>query len=868
MQQKIMDKYELLEGRELSELNSKGYYFKHKKSGARVVALSNDDNNKVFSIGFRTPISDSTGVPHILEHSVLCGSERFPGKDPFVELVKGSLNTFLNAMTYPDKTVYPVASCNDTDFQNLMHVYLDAVFVPNIYKKEEIFRQEGWHYEMEEAEGELTYNGVVYNEMKGAFSSAEGVLDRVILNSLFPDTNYAFESGGDPEAIPDLTYSQFLEFHRRYYQPSNSYIYLYGDMDVEEKLLWMDKEYLSKYDILPVDSRIRFQEPFEKTVEVEHTYSISQGEEEQDNTFLSYNKVIATSLDKQLYLAFEILEYALLGASGAPLKQALLDAGVGKDIDSSYDNGIYQPIFSVIAKKANPEDKERFLQIIHEELTRIAEEGVDEKALRAGINYYEFRHREADFGSYPKGLIYGLQMFDSWLYDDAVPFLHVEALDTFAFLKEQIGTGYYEKLIRDYLLDNPHASVVMIRPEKGLTAKMDARVKEQLQEYKASLSPEEIEELVRQTKALKAYQDEPSTKEELEAIPVLQISDIRKEAEEIPLTECEIAGVKVLHTPVHTGGIGYLEMDFDTKFVPEELVPYIGLLPVVLGYVDTENYSYQNLFNEIHMQTGGVSVSLSGYGNSKDNKSYEAAVTVRAKMLYEQIPTAFSLIREIVFTSDLRNEKRLKELLAKTKARLQSVMVSSGHSTAYMRAMSYVSPLAQYTDMTSGVGFYEEIEALETQFEDRKDELFEKLEELMRVVFCKENLLVHYTADGDGFDRLEKELAAFAGLLPESADAKERPLPELKIRNEGFRTASKVQYVAEAGNFIDAGFTYTGVLKILKVMLGYDYLWNNIRVKGGAYGCMSGFNRIGDAYFVTYRDPNLGRSKEVFEGTP
>ena len=466
MSVKDLTTYEVLKDEDLKGIKAKGKLLKHKKSGARVLLVENDDNNKVFSIAFRTPPSDSTGVPHIMEHSVLCGSKNFPAKDPFVELVKGSLNTFLNAMTYPDKTVYPVASCNDKDFQNLMHVYMDAVLYPNIYNHDKTFRQEGWSYKLDEKDGELSYNGVVYNEMKGAFSSPEGVLDRVVLNTLFPDNCYANESGGDPEVIPQLTYEQFLDFHRTYYHPSNSYIYLYGDMDAEEKLNWLDQEYLGKYDREPVDSTIRFQEPFAEIQEKVIPYSIASEESEEDNTYLSYNKVVGTSLDKELYLAFQILDYALLSAPGAPLKKALTDAGIGKDIMGSYDNGIYQPIFSVIAKNANAEQKEEFIKVIEDVLKASVKNGIDTKAIEAGINYHEFRYREADFGNYPKGLMYGLQMMDSWLYDDEKPFIHIEALDTFEFLKKQIGTGYYEALIQNYLLDNPHGAIVIVTPEK------------------------------------------------------------------------------------------------------------------------------------------------------------------------------------------------------------------------------------------------------------------------------------------------------------------------------------------------------------------------------------------------------------------
>ena len=404
--------YRVLTRRTVSELNSEGYVLEHKKSGARLFLLSNEDDNKVFSIGFRTPPYDSTGVPHILEHSVLCGSEKFPVKDPFVELVKGSLNTFLNAMTYPDKTVYPIASTNEKDFHNLMDVYMDAVLHPNIYKEEKIFRQEGWHYELESEDGPLTYNGVVYNEMKGAFSSPESVLDRLIQQTLFPDTCYGVESGGDPKNIPDLTYEQFLNFHRTYYHPSNSFIYLYGDMDMAEKLEWLDQEYLSHYDRndreARIDSHIPMQKGFDAPKEVEAAYSITEEEDEENGCYLSISDVVGTDLDPKLYVAFQILEYALIDAPGAPLKQALLDAKIGGDIMGGYDSGILQPYFSVIAKDARADQKGEFLAVVKGTLRKLANEGLNRKSLLAAMNYYEFKYREADYGNYPKGLMYGL----------------------------------------------------------------------------------------------------------------------------------------------------------------------------------------------------------------------------------------------------------------------------------------------------------------------------------------------------------------------------------------------------------------------------------------------------------------------------
>lgn len=865
--------YEIVQSRDLSDLSSKGTLLRHKKSGARVLLMENDDENKVFAIGFRTPPSDSTGVPHIMEHSVLCGSREFPVKDPFVELVKGSLNTFLNAMTYPDKTVYPVASCNDKDFQNLMHVYMDAVFYPNIYEQDKTFRQEGWSYKLDAPDEELKLSGVVYNEMKGAFSSPEGVLDRVILNSLFPDTSYANESGGDPEVIPDLTYEQFLDFHRKYYHPSNSYIYLYGDMDMEEKLNWLDEKYLSDFDEIEVDSEIKYQKPFSQMQEIVQEYSIASDESEADNTYLSYNKVIGTSLDEKLYLAFQILDYALLSAPGAPLKKALLDAGIGKDIMGSYDNGVYQPIFSVISKNANMEQKEAFVEVIENTLRNIAEGGIDKKALQAGLNYYEFRFREADFGSYPRGLMYGLQLFDSWLYDEEKPFIHMEAIPTFEFLKSQIETGYFEQLIRDYLLENPHGAIVIIRPEKGRTARMDRELAEKLQAYKESLSEEEIEKLVQDTKDLEAYQEEESAPEDLAKIPVLRREDISPEIAPVYNTEMEIDSVKTIYHNVETNGIGYVTLLFDLSAVKEEDLPYVGILQSVLGIIDTENYEYGELFNEINIHTGGIGTSLELYADAQKvkEKEFKATFEMKGKSLYPKMDVLFSMMREILTCSKLDDEKRLKEILAMLKSRLSMSFLSSGHTTAALRALSYTSPLAKFKDDTDGIEFYEVVKEIEENFDDHKEELICRLKAISKQIFCADNMMVSYTSAKEGLAYMENAFAAVSKQLNDAdvvqTEAKEnRCIIHCKKRNEGFKTSSKVQYVARVGNFIDGGEEYTGALQILKVILSYDYLWQNVRVKGGAYGCMSNFNRIGEGYLISYRDPNLEKTMGIYEG--
>lgn len=866
-----LQSYEVIEKKKLEDLKSEGWLLRHKKTGARVALISNDDENKVFSIGFRTPPKDSTGVAHILEHSVLCGSENFPVKDPFVELVKGSLNTFLNAMTFSDKTLYPVASCNDTDFQNLMHVYLDAVLYPNIYKQDKIFRQEGWHYEMEDENSELTVNGVVYSEMKGAFSSPDDVVGREMMNSLYPDTTYGFESGGDPQNIPDLTYEQFLDFHRRYYHPSNSYIYLYGNMDMAEKLDFIDREYLSAFEERQVDSAVGIQKPFEGLRSVEREYPVSDEDDEEKTAYLAYNLSVGDVLDQELYVAFQILDYALCSAPGAPLKQALTDKGIGEEVYSVYDNQVRQPYFSIVAKNTAAARKQEFLDTIREVLERIVQEGMDRKALLAGINYYEFRYREADYGRIPKGLMYGIQMLDSWLYDDRSPFLHIEANATFARMRELAENGGFEKLIRTYLLENPHRSIVVLVPKKGLTAERDRQLREKLAAYKASLSKEEIGRIVADTKALKAWQETPDTKENLAKIPMLAREDMKKEAAEFINDVRMEDGTKVLFHDVYTNGIAYLRLIFSADQVPAELFPYLGVLKGVLGLMDTEHYGYRDLFNEVNIETGGITPLVGIYGNVKDREKCSVTLEIMAKALYPKLGRALELMQEIMLTTRYDDPKRLGEILAEGRSRMQGQMISAGHVVAIHRALSGVSRTMAVSETVSGMDFYRLLDRLASdcgadgEGVRKAGELSEKLLTLAHILFRRENLTVDFTGDEEGY----RLLAPMLGKLNGNLFAMETPQghfsPEMTVRKEGYRTPGQVQYVCRGGNYRDKNLTYTGALKILKVMMEYDYLWSNLRVKGGAYGCMCGFGRNGEAYFCSYRDPNLEKTIETYE---
>lgn len=859
--------YTVVEKKELKEVNGYGYILSHNKTKARVAVIENDDTNKVFTIGFRTPPADDTGVPHITEHSVLCGSRKFPVKDPFVELCKGSLNTFLNAMTYSDKTVYPLASLNEKDFHNLMHVYMDAVFYPNMYEKKEIMMQEGWHYEIDEETGELTYNGVVFNEMKGVYSSSEQQLYRIIEKSLLPHTAYGFESGGDPEAIPNLTQEDFIAFHKRYYHPSNSYIYLYGDMDAEAELRFIDEEYLQNFDYLEIDSALTDEPAFEKPVEVREYYSISENESEQDNTYLAYNMVIGTSADKKLCAAFTILEYALLSAPGAPLKKALIDAGLGKDILSSFDDGIKQPNFSIIAKNANAEDLERFIQVLEDTLASIVEQGMDKKSLLAAINYFEFKHKEGNFGRFPKGLMLGLNAFSTWLYDDAAALDLFSLNDVYDALKQDVETGYFEALIRQYILQNTHKSYCLLMPKKGLNNEIAEREKARLAAYKETLSAADIEEIRANMMHLKEYQSSGDAEEDLKKIPMLAIDDIEKHAKKINNRILEIEHVKVLSHDIFTNGITYLSLNFCMDDIDYDKFPVIALLTEIFKYVDTEHFSYSELSNEINLYTGGIGFSTT-VTNKKEYGGYVTHFVVSAKMLDAQLDKAMELIEEILFTSKLSDKKRLKEIIAETRAAMKDDLLANGHTTAAGRATAYISKIGVVKELTEGVDYYMYLSDLDDHFEERYEGLAADLQETLGQLLRRDSLLVNFTSDKKPEDTLTESLTRFScKLSTRLAFENVKEIPVVK-KNEGFKTASQVQYVATAGNFCERGYEYTGALNVLQCIFSYDYLWINVRVKGGAYGCMCSFNRSGNAYFTSYRDPNLLETYEIYKEAP
>lgn len=860
--------YEILDEHRVEDVQSDGFILRHKKSGARIAILSNNDDNKVFYIGFRTPPEDETGVPHIIEHTTLCGSKKFPVKDPFIELAKGSLNTFLNAMTYPDKTVYPVASCNDQDFKNLMDVYLDAVFNPNITKYEEIFKQEGWHYELTGKDDELKINGVVYNEMKGAYSSPDEVLSSQIYRSLFPDNTYSKDSGGNPEYIPKLTYEAYLDFYHKYYHPSNSYIYLYGDMDVVERLEWLDKEYLSLYDYKKVNSEINKQPAFDEIKNVEAQYSITMDDSQENKTYLSYNRVVGDTLDEMLYQAFDVLDYALVSSPGAPVKQALIDAGIGDDVYGSYDAGILQPVFSFVAKNANASQADEFESIIENTLKEVVKTGINKEALLAGINSSEFKFREADFGQFPKGLLFGLNCLDSWLFDDMKPFIHLECLGTFAKLRKAVDTDYFEKLIQEYLLDNTHGSSVTVKPKRGLGNEREEALAKELSDYKASLSDEEIKKLIEDTEHLKKYQEEPSSDEDLRKLPMLTRADMKKNAMPFSNIEYELLDVKVVRHDIESNGIDYISFLFDAGDFAQSELGYLGFFTNALGLVSTEKYSYTDLANATNIYTGGISTGTASHPDIKDRNNFVFKFEVKLKVLEKNLDKALELMEQMLLSSDFTDTKRLGELVAQIKARLQANLSSSGHLVAAMRSMSSFSRYALYQDELKGVAFYRSICRIEKELSESPKSVSDKLAAIAKKLFARNRMLISFTGNNEAYGNakpsLEKVIAGFNKMSAVGNQAE----VHFNTAKEAFIDASQIQYVAKTGDFICEGYEYTGALRLLRIILSYDYLWINVRVKGGAYGCMNTFLRSGESYFVSYRDPNLSDTLDVYDRIP
>ena len=852
----------------IKEVNSTAYLMEHVVSGARLFYLANEDDNKVFTIGFRTPPADDTGVPHILEHSVLCGSRKYHLKEPFVELVKGSLNTFLNAMTYPDKTVYPVASRNDKDFHNLMDVYLDAVFYPLIYDNKFTLKQEGWHYELENAGDPLQYNGVVYNEMKGVYSSPDSYLEYYGKKILFPDTTYRFESGGLPAAIPGLTQEDFIRFHKTYYSPENSYIYLYGDMDIEATLAHLDS-YLKEFPKTgQVHSEIPLQQPLAKTAEYDGTYPVPDDAPTEAMTYHEVQIVAGDMRDQKTIMALRLLENVLLESEGAPLRRALLDAGVAKDISGSMSGSMLQNIFSVRASGSEPGQKDAFVKALYHNLQKISMEGIDKELLEAALNSAEFKLREADFGTYPKGLIYGLSVLDSWIYDiDPVSSLQYEPL--LKELRDAVNTNYYETLIETNLLDNTHRVILTLTPEPGKEEREQRELAEKLAALKEKMDGSELERYAAECAELHQRQAKPDSEEDLASIPLLERKDIKRETEKLLTEKEQVDGGTLLYQALPTNKVTYLNWYFDMSGISPELLPYCNLLSDVLGKLNTEEYSYADLAKYTDMYTGGISFQMEALSKHNDCNDYTVKFSLAAKCLTAKLPELFKILKAMTLHTQFEDKNRLKELIDQVKTDWDNSFFAKGQNVAAVRLASYFSAKARVTEQDY-YSYYQFVKQLAENFEKEADGIIAKLQQLLPVFFNKAQYLLSYSCDAADRAEVRRMALEFAEILPAGSgasgkEAKALPLPE---KNEAIVTPGKVQYVLAGGDYHKHGYIYSGSMLVLTTMLRYEYLWTKIRVQGGAYGANAVFDRNGVMYFSTYRDPQLNNSLEAFRTLP
>lgn len=862
---KVYNGFRLIEEMQIKDISSTGRVFLHEKSGAKLINIENSDDNKVFAISFKTLPDNSTGVFHILEHSVLCGSRKFPSKEPFVELAKGSLNTYLNAATYSDKTMYPIASKNDKDFRNLMDVYLDAVFYPNIYKYPEIMKQEGWHYEYNKDNDQLSYKGVVYNEMQGVYSSPESLLFRGISSNLFPDTPYSHDSGGNPMNIPELTGEQFLSYHKKYYHPSNSYIYLYGKLDVLDQLKFIDENYLCDFEKNDEKFEINKQEAFKEMKEKSVFYPISESEDANDKTYLSLNFVISDATNKELYLAFDLLEDILLETAASPLKNAIVKANICKDAFGMYNNSILQTYMSIVIKNSNESEKDKFKKVVFDTLRDIVKNGIDKDLIAAVINSKEFDLREGDYSTYPRGLVYCEKVMNSVLHN-GLTFQNLEFENDLEKIKKNSENRYFEGLIEKYLLNNPYSLMFSVVPKNGLSKEIANEEKIKLEKYKASLNKEQLSQIIVEADELVKRQSLPDKKEDLLKIPLLTISDVNREAETYDTKIYDEDDYKVLYNELDTNGINYVDMYFDAGNVKQEDIPYITLLSYLLSKMDTKNYSYESLSNVININTGGIDFDLDLYSDANDIDKYYPKFIVRGKCIHEKSEKLIELFKEIINNTKFENKDRFREAFYELKSRMEMIIVSGSVRIVGTRLNSYYSNVSQYNELVNGLAFYEFLLEIHKDFDNKVNDIFAKLEEISKLIFNRKNLIISIGSSKEAYEMLipkvkDMVLKDFSSETYENEQYKFTPAK----KNEALVTSSNVQYVAKGNNYSKFGFSYTGKFLVLRTIANYDYLWNNVRVKGGAYGVFISFRRNGNMSICSYRDPNIRETIKVYD---
>ncbi len=851
-----IENYKLIEKTYLEDQQADALVFEHIKTKAKIFVLANNDNNKVFSIGFRTPPKDSTGVCHILEHSVLNGSKKYRTKEPFMDLLRGSLQTFLNAMTYPDKTIYPIASRNTKDFENLMDVYLDAVFNPIVKTKKEVFMQEGWRYHLLDKKDEITYKGVVYNEMKGAMSSAEDQVAEQINQHLLPDTIYALNSGGDPYSIPDLSYEAFKEYHDDYYHPSNSYIFLYGNLDYSKYLTYIDEEYLSNYQYNFVNSSIVEQETFDSPRKQTVFYNVV--EEKEKSNYISYSCLMGKTKNTFDRIMSILVCDILINSESSPLKDALINEGLAEDIVDMSSNNL-DTSFSLLGKNIDDQDIDAFIRAVDESLEKMVDEGIEEDLIMSNLNKIEFDMREKG-GFATKGIIYLIKSFDSWLYDESPIQAHLYE-EEMSYIKENISQGLIEKYIEEKIINNPHKSILVHKPKLNLNKDKDLEVKKSLQVYKDSLSEEEIDNLIKETKAMADFQNREDSLEDKKTIPSLDLEDVTKKFKEIPRKEIEKDGYSYLIHDLATSGIDYIDLSFDISHIEADEIAYMAFICQVLGMVDTENYSYKELNNKVYMETGAITINPILY-SINSSEDFLPTIKVSTKVFSEKSNKAIDLIEEIILKSKFDDKKRIKELLNMINSRLEMALFDNAHALMINRALSHHRKFYKYNELTNGIDYLLFIRNLI----DKPEEFdYDKLASVYEKLFNKNELIINISSDFTQEDILFTSLDKLASKLIDEKPTKAELDFDIRALNEGFSTASDVQYVSMANDLNKYDYRFTGKISLLSSIISKNYLYNEIRAKGGAYGAGLVMNNTNTMATYSYRDPNLKDTLKVYK---
>jgi Zn-dependent M16 (insulinase) family peptidase len=846
----------------IPEINATAKLFVHDKSGARLMSVTNADENKVFGISFRTPPKTSNGVAHIMEHSVLCGSRKYPVKEPFIELAKGSLNTFLNAFTFPDKTCYPVASQNLQDFYNLIDVYLDAVFYPLI--PEHTLQQEGWHYEIDDLDAPLTLKGVVFNEMKGAYSSPDDLLADKSRNSLFPNHTYGLDSGGDPAVIPDLTYPEFKFFHDNYYHPSNAYIWFYGDDPEDERLCLLDA-WLNEFDQKEVDSQIPLHEHFEKPIQ--KTVPYDSGDSEDAKAYITVNWVLGEHDDVQTGMSLDILSHILLATPASPLKKALLDSGLGEDVTGGHEDHLRQTIFSAGLKGVQQDNLDKVEKLILDTLADLAKNGIDPDTVAASLSTIEFRLREQNTGFFPRGLFLMLTALSEWLYGgNPINALAFEA-PLYAIKEESDKGNYFERLIEKYLLDNPHRSTVQLVPDPAEGARIAAVETERLAATKAGMSRSEIENVIETAGKLKALQDAADSPEALATIPSLSLDDIEKTNKSIPIEIQKMGETPVLLHNLFTNGIVYLDLGFDMHSLPAELLPYIGLFGRVLLQIGTETQNYVQLTQRIGRETGGIhSVTLT----STIRESSDSALWffLRGKAITSQAGELLDILKDVLLTAKLDNRERFKQIVFEDKARAEAGLIPGGHGVVNSRLRARFSEADWVSEQISGLENLFFLRKLTDEIEKDWDSVLAKLETVRRLLINRAAMIANVTLDADSFASFSPQLASFMDALPSLKVDPVKLEPKAPTKFEGLTIPAQVNYVGKGANLYKLGYEPHGSINVINNYLGTTWLWEKVRVQGGAYGGFSIFDTNSGTYtFLSYRDPNLLSTLQNYDKT-